>query len=72
MLGSVKRVFFRAFIGVLCAISLTSCDLSTPTHRGDNSVIPSNLKKVSYNDLPGCRNDDVRYAIQAFRNSCRA
>ena len=67
-----KRVIFRILTAVICAISLASCDLSTPTHSGDNSVIPSNLKRVSYDELPGWRDDDVRYALQAFRNSCRA
>ena len=60
MSGSIKRILFRMLAGALCAITLSSCDLSTPTHQGDNSVIPSNLKKVSYNDLPGWREDEVR------------
>ena len=68
----ITRGIIRSFIGIFCAFTLTSCDLSTPTHQGDNSVIPSNLRKVSYNDLPGWDNDDVRYALQAFRNSCKA
>ena len=68
----IKRTIFRAFGAVLCLAALTSCDVSTPTHSGDNSVIPSNLRMVSYNELPGWRDDDVRYALQAFRNSCRA
>ena len=72
MADLLKRIIFRAFALVLCTASLTSCDLSTPTHHGDNSVIPSNLRRVSYDALPGWRNDDVRYALQAFRNSCRA
>lgn len=67
-----KRGLWRSVLGIICAITLASCDLSTPTHHGDSSVIPSNLKKVSYNELPGWRDDDVRYALQAFRNSCRA
>lgn len=67
-----KRFFLRAFTGILCALTLASCDLSMTTHSEDKSVTPSNLQKVSYNDLPGWRNDDVRYALQAFRNSCRA
>lgn len=69
---SITRGIIRSFIGIFCAFTLASCDLSTPTHQGDNSVIPSNLRKVSYNDLPGWDNDDVRYALQAFRNSCKA
>ncbi len=57
----------------LCTFILTSCDLRAPTHTGDDSVAPtSNLKAVSYADLPGWRDDDVRYALQAFRNSCKA
>ena len=39
---------------------------------GDNSIVPSNFKQVSYSELPGWRDDDVRYALQAFRNSCNA
>lgn len=63
----------RMFYLVLCAFVLASCDLSTPTHTGDDSVAPAtNLRKVSYDELPGWRNDDVRYALQAFRNSCKA
>ena len=65
----IKRLFYV----VICAFVLASCDLSTPTHTGDDSVAPSsNLKKVSYSELPGWRDDDVRYALQAFRNSCKA
>ena len=68
----LKRAVFR-MIGIVVGVAaLTSCDVSTPTHRGDNSVIPSNLRMVSYDELPGWRDDDVRYALQAFRNSCRA
>ncbi len=63
---------FRAVLAVCAAFALTSCDVSTPTHVGDNSVIPSNFRAVSYRELPGWYDDDVRYALQAFRNSCRA
>ncbi len=52
--------------------ALAGCDLSTPTHVGDDSKIPSNLRAVSYSNLPGWRDDDVRYALQAFRNTCKA
>ncbi|MBN1325142.1 MAG: MltA domain-containing protein [Alphaproteobacteria bacterium] len=51
---------------------LTSCDLGGPNHVGDSSNIPSNLKKASYSELPGWHDDDVRYALQAFRNTCKA
>ena len=67
------KVISRLFYVVLCAFVLASCDLSTPTHTGNESVAPSgNLKKVSYSEIPGWRDDDVRYALQAFRNSCKA
>lgn len=63
--------------GALCSlIFLAGCDMSpstkTTTRGGDTSTIPSNLKQVSYSQLPGWRDDDVRYALQAFRNSCKA
>ena len=53
-------------------LSISGCDLSTPTHVGDNSKTSSNLRAVSYAALPGWRDDDVRYALQAFRNTCKA
>ena len=69
ILGTIKK----GFLLILGCLILASCDVSTPTHTGNNSTIPSeNLKKVSYSDLPGWRNDDLRYALQAFRNSCKA
>ena len=72
--GYTKMLFLlkKGFFAVLGALLLASCDLSTPTVSGDNSVIPSNFKRVSYSALPGWRDDDVRYALQAFRNSCKA
>lgn len=67
------KIFSGLFRVLVCTFILTSCDLSTPTHTGDDSVTPAdNLKPVSYSDLPGWNDDDVRYALQAFRNSCRA
>ncbi len=67
----MKKLF--GLLTVVCLL-LTGCDLSSPIsrHTGDNSKIPSNLKKASYSDMPGWREDDVRYALQAFRNSCKA
>lgn len=66
----------RGIMTVCIVGALASCgDLSenvAPTHTSDNSVVPSNLKRVSYSNLPGWRDDDVRYALQAFRNSCKA
>ena len=60
------------FLGLIGFLVLAGCDLSTPMHVGDDSKIPSNLRAVSYSNLPGWRDDDVRYALQAFRNTCKA
>jgi membrane-bound lytic murein transglycosylase A len=42
------------------------------TRVGDSATVPGNLKPVAYSELPGWRDDDMRYALQAFRNSCKA
>ncbi len=67
-----KSGLFRAAMGIFCAFAMAACDLSAPTRSDDASVVPGNLRRVSYSDLPGWRDDDVRYALQAFRNSCKA
>ena len=65
--------FSGILFGLFIAFSLTSCDLSTPTQTENNAIAPaSNLRAVSYSALPDWKNDDVRYALQAFRNTCRA
>ena len=63
MLFFTKKTVFNGILGILSAFILASCDVSTPTVSGDNSVIPSNFRRVSYDDLPGWRDDDVRYAL---------
>ncbi len=73
----MKRLLSRGTICMCLALALTSCRDLSPTggdysRTGDNSVVPSNLKKVSYSALPGWNDDDVRYALQAFRNTCKA
>ena len=68
----MRQGLFIKLFAICMAGFLSACDLSTPRHSGNNSVVPSNLKRVSYNALPGWRDDDVRYALQAFRNSCKA
>ena len=69
----MSKIFdFIKIFGFLGALVIAGCDLSTPTHVGDDSKIPSNLRAVSYSALPGWYDDDVRYALQAFRNTCRA
>ncbi|MBN1281711.1 MAG: MltA domain-containing protein [Alphaproteobacteria bacterium] len=69
---SNKNYIHLMLTGVLSMFLLTSCELGVPNHTGDNSNIPSNLHKVSYSQIPGWNDDDVRYALQAFRNTCRA
>ena len=65
-----KIVRFCGFLAIIAGMA--GCDLSSPRHVGDNSKVPSNLRAVSYSSLPGWRDDDVRYALQAFRNTCNA
>jgi len=66
------RSFGACISSLLLVFVMAGCDLSTHTHVGNNSKIPSNLHAVSYNSLPGWYEDDVRYALQAFRNTCKA
>jgi membrane-bound lytic murein transglycosylase A len=40
--------------------------------RDSSSRIPAHFQKAGFHELPGWRDDDVRYALQAFRQSCRA
>ncbi len=59
--------------GLFILATLPSCDLSPSSRKVPGSKMPSsNFTKVSYSALPGWEDDDVRYALQAFRNSCRA
>ena len=67
-----KLYKFIKILGIIGIFAVSGCDLSTPTHVGDDSKIPSNLRAVPYSNLPGWRDDDVRYALQAFRNTCKA
>ncbi len=67
----MKKLLVSLFTFHLLLI-LSACDVSTPYHSGNDSAIPENLRAVSYSDLPGWRDDDVRYALQAFRNTCKA
>ncbi len=69
---NLLKVYKKAAFGLLFLGLLPSCDLSPSYHTDDNSVVPSNFKAVAYSDLSGWESDDVRYALQAFRNSCKA
>lgn len=58
---------------------LTGCPDSTqqppPTgtvQRETTARRPHHFTPVAFRDLPGWRDDDVRYALQAFRQTCRA
>ncbi|MCL2331568.1 MAG: MltA domain-containing protein [Proteobacteria bacterium] len=65
----------RLFILYALFFALAACGDLTDTGghvSGDNSAKPVHLKKVSYADLPGWRDDDARYALAAFRNTCKA
>lgn len=63
---------FAAIVSM--AAGLAACDLSAPTHTKSSgrAVVPENLGRVPYSALPGWNDDDVRYALQAFRNTCKA
>lgn len=63
--------FFIFYLFVFFALS--SCGLfDMPDHVGNKSKVTSNMRAVGFSSLPGWENDDHRYALQAFRNSCRA
>ncbi|MDR2413332.1 MAG: MltA domain-containing protein [Rickettsiales bacterium] len=62
----------KIYLLLIACFSVAGCDLSSPMHTGDKSTIPSNLRAVSYSELPGWKSDDARYALQAFRNTCKA
>ena len=52
---------------------LTGCGLfEWADRRGDAGRTTRNMTRVGYGDLPGWRHDDHRYALQAFRNTCKA
>jgi membrane-bound lytic murein transglycosylase A len=71
---SFGEIMRKAWIAAAIA-AMAGCGDLTDTGggvSGDRSVRPPNLQKVSYSDLPGWRADDVRYALQAFRNTCNA
>ena len=69
----LQKMLKKCGLLTLVGLAIASCDLSSTHHSGDNSVVPgANLRKASYSDLPGWREDDVRYALQAFRNTCKA
>ena len=70
MLNLYKIIKFVGFLVLF--VSVAGCDLSVKTYDGNDSKVPSNLRAVSYSTLPGWRDDDVRYALQAFRNTCKA
>ena len=41
-------------------------------HTGATAKIPGHVKPARYSDLPGWKDDDHRYALRAFRNTCKA
>jgi membrane-bound lytic murein transglycosylase A len=73
--GGVSMKFkICALFFAFCAL-LSGCrDLteSRDYQKGDNSVVPQHFKKVSFSSMPGWAGDDHRYALQAFRNTCKA
>ncbi|MDR2269049.1 MAG: MltA domain-containing protein [Rickettsiales bacterium] len=63
----------KLLVIIPCLLSLYGCGLfEWPGHVGGDGKIASNLKAVGYDELPGWKDDDHNYALQAFRNSCGA
>ncbi len=67
----MRKYWLFLFMGMSL---LSGCgDLTGSGSSGGGSAsIPSNLKKTSFNSVPGWYDDDHRYALQAFRNTCKA
>ena len=68
----MKKYFLLLFIGFGILAGCGDITDSGYSRGGKSQVIPSNLKKVSYSSVPGWSDDDHRYALQAFRNTCKA
>jgi membrane-bound lytic murein transglycosylase A len=57
---------------ISCLLSLNGCGIfDMPDHVGDRGRTTQNMTAVGYDRLPGWGKDDQRYALQAFRNTCR-
>ena len=73
-----KLKFFNVLNLLILSFTLTSCDLSVQFSQrskedyGNETRVSSNLVKTSFSNLPNWNKDDLRYAMQAFRNSCKA
>ena len=74
----LKIKIFNKLNLLILSVILASCDLSVQFSQrsiedyGSETKVSSNLKKSSFSDLPDWNKDDLRYALQAFRNSCKA
>ncbi|MDR3208706.1 MAG: MltA domain-containing protein [Rickettsiales bacterium] len=55
---------------VPCLLSLSGCGLFEWRWGGGARV--GKMSPVGYDELPGWKEDDQRYALQAFRNTCKA
>ena len=73
-----KLKFLNVLNLLILSFILTSCDLSVQFSQrskedyGNETRVSSNLVKTSFSNLPNWDKDDLRYAMQAFRNSCKA
>lgn|GEM_PF-6914615 len=61
---------------ILPILFLASCGwrewFDAPGSQGaGNQKVPSNLTPVSFSEIQGWRDDDLRYALKSFRNTCR-
>lgn len=68
----MKKLYLLSAICSLLFVS--ACDMTSPSPSvkgGENQKV-RHLRPVKYSELPGWRQDDARYALKAFRNTCNA
>jgi membrane-bound lytic murein transglycosylase A len=69
----LSRLFFNFYF--LIFIFLSGCgmfELSWMTGGAGRGIAGGGASRVGFEDLPGWKDDDHRYALQAFRNTCKA
>lgn len=65
-------IHFKSINFIFLLFLLISCGTNKNIYKPNKEYVPNNLEKVSYSSIPNWKNDDLRYALQSFRNSCRA
>ncbi|MDR1207599.1 MAG: MltA domain-containing protein [Rickettsiales bacterium] len=68
----MKKSLIFAICSLLFVYGCRDLTQQSPSVTTDDGIKPRNLTRASFSDLPGWRADDVRYALKAFRNTCKA